>query len=54
MSDDANKAAAQFQSVYARNSDLAGVFGANLFSAMGAANGVKAEWRDREGESGGI
>ena len=39
--DDANKAAAQFQSVYARNSDLAGVFGANLFSAMGAANGAK-------------
>jgi ribose transport system substrate-binding protein len=39
--DDANKAASQFQSVYARNSDLAGVFGANLFSAMGAANGVK-------------
>jgi len=38
---DANKAAAQFQSVYARNSDLAGVFGANLFSAMGAANGAK-------------
>src|SRR5277367_2598636 len=38
---DANKAASQFQSVYARNSDLAGVFGANLFSAMGAANGVK-------------
>jgi ribose transport system substrate-binding protein len=40
-SDDANKAAAQFQSVYARNSDLTGVFGANLFSAMGAANGAK-------------
>jgi ribose transport system substrate-binding protein len=39
--DDANKAAAQFQSVYARNADLAGVFGANLFSATGAANGVK-------------
>jgi ribose transport system substrate-binding protein len=39
--DDANKAASQFQSVYARNSDLAGVFGANLFSAMGAANGAK-------------
>src|SRR6202048_2700325 len=39
--DDANKAASQFQSVYARNPDLAGVFGANLFSAMGAANGVK-------------
>ncbi|MBV9997754.1 MAG: substrate-binding domain-containing protein [Verrucomicrobia bacterium] len=39
--DDANKAASQFQSVLARNSDLAGVFGANLFSAMGAANGAK-------------
>jgi ribose transport system substrate-binding protein len=39
--DDANKAASQFQAVLARNSDLAGVFGANLFSAMGAANGVK-------------
>jgi ribose transport system substrate-binding protein len=39
--DDANKAASQFQSVFARNSDLTGVFGANLFSAMGAANGVK-------------
>ena len=39
--DDANKAASQFQSVYARNSDISGVFGANLFSAMGAANGVK-------------
>jgi ribose transport system substrate-binding protein len=39
--DDANKAASQFQAVFARNSDLAGVFGANLFSAMGAANGAK-------------
>jgi ribose transport system substrate-binding protein len=39
--DDANKAVAQFQSVYARTPDLAGVFGANLFSATGAANGVK-------------
>src|SRR6202043_173005 len=39
--DDANKAASQFQAMYARNSDLTGVFGANLFSAMGAANGVK-------------
>ena len=39
--DDANKAASQFQSVYARTPDLAGVFGANLFSATGAANGVK-------------
>ncbi len=40
--DDANKAAAQVQAVYARNPDLAGVFGANLFSAIGAADGVKA------------
>src|ERR1700751_6153500 len=39
--DDANKAASQFQSVLARNPDLAGVFGANLFSAMGASNGAK-------------
>src|SRR3954454_15239102 len=40
--DDANKAAAQVQAVFARNPDLAGVFGANLFSAVGAADGVKA------------
>lgn len=39
--DDANKAASQEQSVYARNNDLKGIFGANLFSAIGAANGVK-------------
>lgn len=39
--DDANKAASQVQSVYARNPDLAGVFGANLFSAIGSANGIK-------------
>lgn len=39
--DDANKAASQLQSVYARNPDLAGVFGANLFSAIGAGNGVQ-------------
>ncbi|MDL2409369.1 substrate-binding domain-containing protein [Rhizobium calliandrae] len=39
--DDANKAASQMQAVYARNSDLDGVFGANLFSALGAANGVQ-------------
>jgi ribose transport system substrate-binding protein len=38
---DANKAASQLQGVLARNSDLKGVFGANLFSALGAANGVK-------------
>ena len=40
--DDANKASAQLQAVAARNPDLAGVFGANLFSAIGAADGVKA------------
>ncbi len=40
--DSAVKAAAQLQAVFARTSDLAGVFGANLFSAMGAADGVKA------------
>ena len=39
--DDANKAAAQFQAVLGRTPDLAGVFGANLFSAGGAANGAK-------------
>ena len=39
--DDANKAASQLQSVLARNPDLAGVFGANLFSAMGASSGAK-------------
>lgn len=39
---DANKAAAQVQAVFARNPDLKGVFGANLFSAIGAADGVKA------------
>lgn len=38
--DDANKAASQLQAVLARNPDLKGVFGANLFSAVGAANGV--------------
>ena len=39
--DDANKAAAQVQAVIGRTPDLAGVFGANLFSAGGTANGVK-------------
>jgi ribose transport system substrate-binding protein len=39
--DDSNKAAAQAQAVLGRVPDLAGVFGANLFSATGAANGVK-------------
>lgn len=40
--DDANKAASQLQAVVARNPNLAGVFGANLFSAVGAANGVRS------------
>ena len=46
--DDANKAAAQVQAVMGRVPDLAGVFGANLFSATGTANGVK----QAEGRSG--
>ena len=46
--DDANKAASQVQAVYARNNDLDGVFGANLFSAIGAADGVKALGRQGE------
>jgi ribose transport system substrate-binding protein len=40
--DDANKAAALAQAVLAREQDLAGIFGANLFSATGSANGVRA------------
>ena len=39
---DANNAASQLQAVFARNPDLKGVFGANLFSALGAANGVQS------------
>lgn len=39
---DASLAASQFQAVYARHSDIAGVFGANLFSALGAGNGVES------------
>ncbi|MEM7023711.1 MAG: ABC transporter substrate-binding protein [Pseudomonadota bacterium] len=46
--DDANKAASQLQAVFARNPDLAGVFGANLFSAIGAADGVKAAGKSGE------
>jgi ribose transport system substrate-binding protein len=38
---DANNAASQLQAVFARNPELRGVFGANLFSAIGAANGVQ-------------
>lgn len=37
---DASLAASQFQAVLARHPDVAGVFGANLFSALGAGNGV--------------
>ncbi len=40
--DDANTAASQLQAVLARNPHLAGVFGVNLFSALGSAQGVKA------------
>jgi ribose transport system substrate-binding protein len=46
--DDANKAAAQLQAVLARNPDLHGVFGANLFSAIGAADGVKGAGKSGE------
>jgi len=46
---DANNAASQLQAVFARNSDLKGVFGANLFSALGAANGVQ-----QAGQTGNI
>jgi len=45
---DANRAASQLQAVYARNPDLKGVFGANLFSAIGAGNGVSQAGRTGE------
>jgi ribose transport system substrate-binding protein len=45
---DASLAASQFQAVLARSPDLAGVFGANLFSALGAANGVQAAGKSGE------
>ncbi|MEM1274785.1 MAG: ABC transporter substrate-binding protein [Pseudomonadota bacterium] len=38
---DASLAASQFQAVLAANPDVSGVFGANLFSALGAGNGVE-------------
>lgn len=38
---DASLAASQFSAVLARNPDVKGVFGANLFSALGAGNGVE-------------
>ena len=44
---DANKAASQLQAVFARNADLAGVFGANLFSAIGAGERRAAGGQDR-------
>ena len=40
--DDSLKAAAQLQAVLSRNPDLVGVFGANLFSAKGTADGVRS------------
>ena len=46
---DANNAASQLQAVFARSPNLKGVFGANLFSAIGAANGVQ-----QAGQSGNI
>jgi ribose transport system substrate-binding protein len=46
---DANNAASQLQAVFARNPNLKGVFGANLFSAIGAANGVQ-----QAGQTGNI
>jgi ribose transport system substrate-binding protein len=45
---DANNAASQLQAVFARNPDLSGVFGANLFSALGAANGVQQAGKSGE------
>ncbi len=43
---DASLAASQFQAVYARYPEIKGVFGANLFSALGAANGVQQTGSD--------
>ena len=45
---DASTAASQLQAVLARQPDLGGVFGANLFSALGAANGVESA--DKSGD----
>lgn len=42
---DSSTAASQFQAVFARSPNLKGVFGANLFSAIGAANGVESAGR---------
>jgi ribose transport system substrate-binding protein len=46
--DDSAIAATQLQAVLAREPDLAGVFGANLFSAIGAADGVRASGKSGE------
>jgi len=46
--DDSAKAATQLQAVLAREPDLAGVFGANLFSAIGTADGVRAAGKSGE------
>lgn len=45
---DASTAASQLQAVLAREPNLGGVFGANLFSALGAANGVDSA--DKSGD----
>ncbi len=45
---DASLAASQFQAVLARNPDIGGVFGANLFSALGAGNGVEGAGKSGE------
>lgn len=45
---DASLVASQFQAVLARNPDVNGVFGANLFSALGAANGVRSAGRTED------
>lgn len=45
---DASTAASQLQAVLAREPNLGGVFGANLFSALGAANGVDSA--DKKGD----
>ena len=47
--DDANKAASQLQGVLSREPELHGVFGANLFSALGAGTGVQ-----QAGKTGGV
>ena len=46
--DDSSIAASQLQGVLAREPDLAGVFGANLFSAIGTADGVRAAGKSGE------